>query len=163
MQQNCLIVILVNNNDKIEYIAERFHMGLIACLIKLQWAYIVDHLTYEQNVSAEKICRFLLATTNVTFITLIVLHDLSWSIPLVTINAIELFSSFSHKSAFMSIAKKLGFSSEEEIVTIYKNQMEILRQAQSAKEVIHQNEFYSSNENTNEYCFLIEESSIYKL
>ena len=91
-------------------------MSIIIWLLKAQWGYTVDHLTYEKGWCIDRTSNLLIGVINIALILFSLLHHFHWLIPLVVFNLIVLFSVLTGKGLLHRFLAYAGFQERDFIL-----------------------------------------------
>lgn len=91
-------------------------MSFITWLIKMQWGYTVDHLTYEKGWSIDRVSNLIIGVINTIIVTMAVIHSVNWLIPLAIFNVSVFISSVTGTGLLNGFLTRLGFQEKEKIL-----------------------------------------------
>lgn len=98
-------------------------MSIIIWLLKTQWGFTVDHLTYNKGWSIDRVSSLICGVVNTLLAVMSVLHSMDWLIPLAIFNVSLFVSTVTITGLLHSFLTKLGFQEKEKILCQLKIQI----------------------------------------
>lgn len=120
-------------------------MSLITWLLKMQWSYTVDRLTYEKGWSIDRVSNLIVGVMNTFLVVMAAIFSLNWLIPLAIFNMSVFVSSVTGSGLLHGFLTRLGFQEKEKILKEIRIQIAAREQIKK-KMTESNNQFTTSNE-----------------